>query len=86
MNMRERLAKRLFLVDYPKDEWERLDAGRGSYNQDRYRVKADAVLDELMTPTEGVLDAGVVADFGKTLGERVINSYTAMIKAAKEGK
>lgn len=40
-------------------------------------TEADAVLDELMTPTEGMLEAGSM---------RTGEAYTAMIKAAKEGK
>lgn len=60
MNMREKIAVALFKTDYPKDDWARLDVGRGSYNQDRYRAKADAVLDALMEPTKEMILAGEV--------------------------
>lgn len=42
---------------------------------------ARTMIRAMREPTEVMLDAGVTADFGKTLGERVINSHKAMIDA-----
>lgn len=80
MNMREKIAVALFKVDYPKDDWERLDAGRGSYNQDRYRAKADAVLDALLEPTEGMCQS---TGDGANTSRRL---FRDMIRAAMRGK
>lgn len=50
------------------------------------RVLARAALEATREPTDGMVDAGVGADFGRYLGERVANSHRAMIDAAPEGK
>lgn len=43
---------------------------------------ADAVLAVLREPTEEMVDAGVSADHGGTLGKRAANCWQAMIDAA----
>ncbi|OAM78209.1 hypothetical protein [Devosia elaeis] len=86
MNMREKIAKALHDFDYPKGDWHRLNSGQGSYHQDKYRVKADAVLDALAEPTEGMLEAGVLDVKADVSFFEVEETYQAMIRAAKEGK
>lgn len=49
--------------------------------EDIYR----AVLKALETPTPAMIEAGVKADFGGTLGSRVTNAFAAMIRAAQRG-
>ena len=36
-------------------------------------------------PTKAMIEAGVKADFGGTLGSRVTKAFTAMIRAVTEG-
>lgn len=43
---------------------------------------ARAALEAMREPTEAMVQAGVTADPGKTLGERVTNCHAAMIDAA----
>lgn len=48
---------------------------------------ADAVLDELMTPTEGMMMEGIHAEAFRSLGALKVNRvWQDMIKAAKDGK
>lgn len=47
-----------------------------------YEDLARTAIAEMQSPTEQMIDAGVVADTGKTLGERVTNCFAAMIDAA----
>ena len=54
----------------------------GLMKRDSYDVVADAVLDALMEPTEGMLDAAGGA--GAPSLKRAV--FTAMVTAAKEGK
>lgn len=48
-------------------------------------VFARAALMVVREPTEEMIHAGVTADHGKTLGERVANSHRAMIDKALAG-
>ena len=49
--------------------------------------EADAVLDAMREPTERMIEGGVTADHGGTLGSRTIKCWQAMIDAAiSEGK
>lgn len=46
------------------------------------KIKARAVIAAMREPTEAMIEAGVSADHGKTLGDRVANCHRAMIDAA----
>jgi hypothetical protein len=43
---------------------------------------ARAAIEAMKPPTEAMIEAGVAADHGSTLGERVTNCHEAMISAA----
>lgn len=82
MSMRERIARALFERETvrqtgvtPDSSWE---------TPPGYFAAADAVLAELREPSEAMIEAGVTADTGCTLGDRVTNCWQAMIDAAKE--
>lgn len=101
MNMRERLARAIYQArnGHGAKPW----AHQPKAHQEPYLTDADAVLDELMTPTEGMEDDadehvhdelkkqrafsmekyGTPAFASAPFSRRV---FTAMIKAAKEGK
>lgn len=108
MSMREKIAKAL-----ASQYWDRLfradaevarltyPAGKEAYLDERwelYTPDADAVLDVLMEPTEGMLEAGYIAasdyeDRNPHEGFSIPDSdpismfvFRAMIQAAKEGK
>jgi hypothetical protein len=95
MTMRERIAKRVFEERYPGADWESVADADG--RDDFYGI-ADAVLSELETPTEGMLNAALVArypDWGTAQyadpdDARVIDgmrvALSASARAAKEGK
>lgn len=80
MNMRERLARAIdpeaLTPIAPEDDYPK-ERSRRAIARAKALATADAVLDELMTPTEGMLKAGSM---------RTGEAYAAMIKAAKEGK
>lgn len=100
MNMRERLARALAKCrDY--QDWDVVGDGIPAWKL--FESDAAAVLDELMTPTEGMLKQSFAAmnDTPSREWERLKAAgltkrqmfdakmrprYTAMIKAAKEGK
>lgn len=81
MNMRERLARSISGAPFP--------------SKAAYR-KADAVLDELMTPTIGMVSEGQESVYSGPASSGPVAVYlttgsfqtvfTTMIKAAKEGK
>lgn len=77
MNMRDRLARAIHKSTYGSDVMWRESL-----------ATADAVLHELMTPTEGMLDAGVQVTVDSAAYDAADEGevFTAMIKAAKEGK
>ena len=54
----------------------------GEADDDERETSAREIVGLMRNPTDAMVDAGVTADFGKTLGERVINSHNAMIDAA----
>lgn len=74
MNMRDRLAKVIGTKLLEFEQWE-LTKGEAM-------EIADAVLDEIMTPTEAMLNAA--GGEGAQNLKRAI--FGAMIKAAKDGK
>lgn len=82
MNMRERLARAIdpeaMAPIAPEDDYPK-ERSRRAIARAKALTDADAVLDELMTPTEGMYQEGEME-----LGCHQI--FTAMIKAAKEGK
>ncbi len=95
MSMRERIAKRIFKECYPGAVWE---SAAAINCHDDYTSIADAVLSELEMPTDGMLNAALVArypDWGKAQyadsdDARVIDgmrlALAASAKAAREGK
>lgn len=93
MNMREKLARAIYdsegnQVQEPGQKWRpmRLDE-EPAEDQQRYYEAADAVLDALMEPTEGMQEEGF-KQYGS--GAYDVSSpevvFTSMIRAAKEGK
>lgn len=86
MTMRERIAKRVFEECYPGAVWESAAVING--HDDFYGI-ADAVLAELETPTDGMVEA--VGDECDALGvmlhpKEAGKLITAAIRAAREGK
>ncbi len=75
--MRERISKRICCPS-GVCQGESLGACVG----DQFLGDADAVLSELETPTEGMVEAG----WANALGEDAAGTWASMIRAAKEGK
>ena len=90
MTMRERIAKRLFEECYPGATWEHTTELK--QGQDDFRSLAEAVLAELETPTDGMVEAArrtwtrafLKAEGTKTEGAK--DAFAAAIRAAREGK
>lgn len=65
-------------ADCPLPTFDNLgDLWRGKLN-----AAAAAAIEELMKPSEAMIEAGVTAEHGKNLGERVSNEWQAMCRAA----
>jgi hypothetical protein len=45
----------------------------------------DALLAELERPSEAMIDGAVRDGHGKTVGERAVNTFTAMVRAIRDG-
>lgn len=88
MDMIERVARATFHAECEPHQEE---TGYGSVwgwldvmpsVRERHLSIARAAIGAMLEPTEAMIEAGVTADHGKTLGERVTNCHTAMISAA----
>ena len=85
ISMREKIARAIFhkiTSDDDPSAW-----GRYPGNHHACYQAADAALDALMEPTEGMVDSGI--EHTNMLAVpliRIPNSFKAMILAAKEGK
>jgi len=93
MNMREKIARALYdteenQVQEPGQKWRsmRLDE-ESDEDQQRYYEMADAALDALMEPTEGMWTEGF-KEYGPGAYDvsDPENVFVSMIRAAKEGK
>lgn len=72
MSMRERIARAMM----------RSKAWPVVFKSGSAELLADAILSELETPTEGMVDAG----WANALGEDAAGVWASMIRAAREGK
>ena len=85
MTMLERIARAIYskhgfcydddermFEPYPFDELDEIERAN-------FVSQARAALIALRDPTEGMIDAGVTADTGKTLGDRVTLCWQALI-------
>lgn len=81
MNMIERVARAMVVADSGPEgstlfdiHWEEFGEG--------YMAGARAAIEAMREPTDEMIEAGVTAEHGKTLGTRVTFEYQAMINAA----
>lgn len=98
MTMREKIARNLYLKHQEIDDEVKTlalpwDHPEGDDTREIYLALADAALDPLMEPTEGMLDGGNCAEwYGGMQGhvkaerEEVKKVIQGAITAAKEGK
>ena len=90
MRMVEKVARAMasekFRIEDGSDEFDAADAYNLTNNNGRYIFDemARAALEAMREPTDEMVEAGVTADHGKTLGQRVTNSHRAMIDKALE--
>lgn len=92
MEMRERIARAIFNATFhPFDVENGLSAIKwAEWPDDRRRAEkqADAVLDAMRSPTEGMVTAGIIERHGSETPEAwklaTANIYTAMIDAARK--
>lgn len=86
MSMREQMARAIFMVTHSHSDWDSI-----LFRTDRADsfAQADAALDALMEPTEGMVesfDCYVANTSGCQCGLDSRGAYSAMIRAAKDGK
>lgn len=83
MNMIERVARAIYEVSPFRDTAGEYDEQSEIYRR-MCRLFAVAAIEAMREPTDGMIEAGVTADYGRSLGERVQNCHYAMIDAALE--
>jgi hypothetical protein len=87
MGMVERVARALYAIRMETADGAGLhepyvwETDNNAYREHCLR-EARAAIEAMREPTEAMVEAGVSAETGKTLGDRVSNCYAAMIDAA----
>lgn len=83
MKMIERVARAMVAEDSGPEGSMLFDLHWKEFGEG-YTCSARAAIEAMLNPTDAMIEAGVNAEYGGTLGSRAANCFNAMIDAALE--